>query len=513
MSRQTRAMSTTPTAGRCFVVLFCAALGILACRRPPSPAAPADGVDPETRLHVGARTELFVEIHPLVAGQPSPLAIHFTHLDGWKPVAAGRAVVELGADSVTSDAPSSPGIFGATVTPPAAGERLLAITLDLGGVQERHDLGPIRVHATEAEARADRHAAPALGAIKFLMEQQLHTEFAVASATERAIRASMPVFGVLSGRPDADALVRAPLAGQITKSGVSFPRLGDAVEPGQVLALLTPRFDATLDVGALARDRARAEATLLYATKERERTERLAKEGLANDRDLEGAKRDEAIARGEVEAAKRSMAGLGSPGSAGALPLTAPFAGVLLSIDTAPAAIAERGAALFRVTDVDRLWVELRVPEAELAHAAAASGASFEVEDKTFALDGKALVAIGKAVDPVSRTAPIVFDFDNHEAHIAVGTALRARLYTEAATVALAVPFAAVVDDDGQNVVYVQVDGEAFERRAVTVGARDAGFVAVTSGLIAGDRVVVRGAYGLKLASSSSSVPAHGHVH
>ena len=513
MRGQTHATSERPTVGRCLFVLLCAAFAIVACRKPPSAAAPADDLEPETRLHVAARTELFVEIPPLVAGQPSRLAIHFTRLDGWKPVAAGRVVVELGADTVTSDPPSSPGIFAATLTPPSAGERSLAITLDLDGVQERHDLGSIRVHATEAEARADRHATHAPVAIKFLMEQQWHTEFAVAPASERALRASMPVFGVLRGRPDADALVRAPLPGQITKSGVSFPRLGDVVKPGQVLAFLTPRFDATLDVGALARDRARAAATLLYATRERERMERLAKEGLASDRDAEGAKRDEAIARSEVEAAKRSMAGLGSPGSAGSLPLTAPIAGVLLSIDTAPAAIAERGAALFRVTDVDRLWVELRVPEAELAHAAAASGVSFEIENKTFALDGKALVAIGKAVDPVSRTAPIVFDFDNHEVHVAVGTALRARLYTEAATVAVAVPIAAVVDDDGQNVVYVQVDGEAFERRAITVGARDAGFVGVTSGLIAGDRVVVRGAYALKLASSSSSLPAHGHVH
>jgi cobalt-zinc-cadmium efflux system membrane fusion protein len=51
-----------------------------------------------------------------------------------------------------------------------------------------------------------------------------------------------------------------------------------------------------------------------------------------------------------------------------------------------------------------------------------------------------------------------------------------------------------VLDDGGMRVVYVQIEGEAFERRVVRLGVRDGDFVGVTSGLSPSERVVSRGA-------------------
>jgi multidrug efflux pump subunit AcrA (membrane-fusion protein) len=70
-----------------------------------------------------------------------------------------------------------------------------------------------------------------------------------------------------------------------------------------------------------------------------------------------------------------------------------------------------------------------------------------------------------------------------------------------------------VVDDAGRPIVFVQVEGETFERRPVTLGEREGEFVQVTAGLTNGERVVTRGAYLIRLASLSTQVPAHGHVH
>jgi multidrug efflux pump subunit AcrA (membrane-fusion protein) len=75
------------------------------------------------------------------------------------------------------------------------------------------------------------------------------------------------------------------------------------------------------------------------------------------------------------------------------------------------------------------------------------------------------------------------------------------------------VPPAAIVDDAGRPIVFVQREGETFERRAVTLGARAGDLVQITEGVKPGDRVVTKGAYLLRLASLSTSVPAHGHVH
>jgi multidrug efflux pump subunit AcrA (membrane-fusion protein) len=62
-------------------------------------------------------------------------------------------------------------------------------------------------------------------------------------------------------------------------------------------------------------------------------------------------------------------------------------------------------------------------------------------------------------------------------------------------------------------VVFVQVEGEAFERRAVSLAIRSGGHVQVLSGLLSGDRVVTKGAYAVRLQSVSTTIPAHGHGH
>jgi cobalt-zinc-cadmium efflux system membrane fusion protein len=47
----------------------------------------------------------------------------------------------------------------------------------------------------------------------------------------------------------------------------------------------------------------------------------------------------------------------------------------------------------------------------------------------------------------------------------------------------------------------------------VTLGPRTGNLVQIVEGVQAGDRVVTKGAYLVRLASLSTSRPAHGHVH
>jgi hypothetical protein len=61
--------------------------------------------------------------------------------------------------------------------------------------------------------------------------------------------------------------------------------------------------------------------------------------------------------------------------------------------------------------------------------------------------------------------------------------------------------------------VFVQTEGESLERPPVTHGARTGDVIQVLNGVNAGERVVTTGAYLVRLASLSTQVPAHGHVH
>ena len=122
------------------------------------------------------------------------------------------------------------------------------------------------------------------------------------------------------------------------------------------------------------------------------------------------------------------------------------------------------------------------------------------------------VMSIGRVVDPQSRTVPITFAADNRMLGLAVGQSIFLHLLMNETAPSPVVPASALVDDAGRPIVFVQVEGESFERRPVTVGAREGGLVQV-SGVKAGEHVVTRGAHLVRLASLSTSIPAHGHVH
>jgi multidrug efflux pump subunit AcrA (membrane-fusion protein) len=76
-----------------------------------------------------------------------------------------------------------------------------------------------------------------------------------------------------------------------------------------------------------------------------------------------------------------------------------------------------------------------------------------------------------------------------------------------------AIPKAAVLMEAGRPYVFVHTGGERFARRFVEIAARDGDLVGIKSGVKAGERVVVRGAYDVQLASAAKGLPAEGHVH
>jgi cobalt-zinc-cadmium efflux system membrane fusion protein len=77
----------------------------------------------------------------------------------------------------------------------------------------------------------------------------------------------------------------------------------------------------------------------------------------------------------------------------------------------------------------------------------------------------------------------------------------------------LAIPDAAVLDENGTPVAYVQLGGESFERRVLTLGPSDGMWVLVRDEIAVGEMVVDAGAYQVRLASLSGNEFAGAHAH
>ena len=76
----------------------------------------------------------------------------------------------------------------------------------------------------------------------------------------------------------------------------------------------------------------------------------------------------------------------------------------------------------------------------------------------------------------------------------------------------MSLPDSAVIDDAGESVVYVQLDGESFSRREVEVRHRQGDYLLV-EGVLPGERVVTLGGAAIRRASLMASGEAQGHVH
>jgi cobalt-zinc-cadmium efflux system membrane fusion protein len=155
--------------------------------------------------------------------------------------------------------------------------------------------------------------------------------------------------------------------------------------------------------------------------------------------------------------------------------------------------------------------------EPELPRVEGARAAWFTIEgyQAPFVVDEKTskLITIGRVIDPRTRTAPVIFELDNREGKLRIGNFTKVAIATGAPRRALAIPDAAIVEDGGTAVAFVMVEGEAFERRPLRLGIRANVWVEVLEGVTAGERVVTKGAYEVRLAASSGAVPAHGHAH
>lgn len=468
------------------------------------------------------RSELFMEYPPLVEGETSRFAIHFTDLATFEPLRAGRAEVRLdgaGGEAFTVDAPGRPGIFGVDVTPSRAGRYRLSIVLDAPGLADRHDLGEVTV-LTPADGEAlHAHEEEEDGSIPFLKEQQWTLDFATAEAAQRQIAESLVIAAEIEPRTGGRADVTTPVAGRLAGDLPPHP-VGSRVSRGEPLAEIVPHAGHGEDRPSLELAVAEARNRLELERAERTRAERLVAAGALPERRRLEARVAEQTAEARVAAAEAHLAqldltrtGEGEGGRDTRFVLRAPISGVLAASDATPGASVEEGTRLFRLVALDRVHVVGALPEAALARIDELAGAELDVPGFGAPIPLDRLVAVGRVLEPQARTVPIIYELRDPDRRLAVGQAVSLRIFASAATEAVTVPESAVVHDAGQPVVFVQTGGESFERRPVRLGNREAGQVQIAGDVAPGERVVVRGAPLIRLAALSPQVPAHGHTH
>jgi cobalt-zinc-cadmium efflux system membrane fusion protein len=322
-----------------------------------------------------------------------------------------------------------------------------------------------------------------------------------AIATERVLASPLPLADVLSARvsydDDATARIGVGVSGRIV-SIAAAP--GDHVRAGQVLAVIDSP-DLGTAVADLDKARADEHRKQLLAT----RAVELVPGDAIAQKDVDALQSDLAQAHAEtVRASQRvanlNPAGLGLTGQR--MQLVSPVAGVVTERTATPGLEVNPSLAapLFVVTDPNRLWLMIDVPEALLGRVQAGGLVAVDSDAYPGEPFRARIASAGQLVDPNTRRVTVRAVLDNHDNHDSHGghrllpeMFVRAHLL-QTSGAGVAVPNSAIVNRGRYAYVYVQTAPAEFTRRRVTLATQGGAVSYVSDGLASGASIVTVGA-------------------
>ncbi|MFC3651680.1 efflux RND transporter periplasmic adaptor subunit [Dyella humi] len=288
--------------------------------------------------------------------------------------------------------------------------------------------------------------------------------------------------------PTRTANVLPPLTGKVMELKVG---LGDHVTRGQLLAVI--------DSGDLAQayadvDKARDALDLAKKTLDRARGVKAA--GGNATKDLESAQSGYNQALAEFNRAQTRLTAVGGmQGSAAQRPMqvAAPTSGYITALSVSPGMyVNDATAAMMTISNLDSVWITANVPESDVGQIAKGD----KVNAVLSAYPNEVFHGTVSFVNPLlqsdTRRDLVRAVFANADAK------LKPNMYANVSIdipqpAEIFVPESALLMNNDNTSVFVEVAPWTFERRTVDLSYDETGDTRVLKGVKAGDRVIVRG--------------------
>lgn len=305
---------------------------------------------------------------------------------------------------------------------------------------------------------------------------------------------------VLAAQGDESVAV-ATVAGVVSFRGKVVE--GMSVNKGTPLVVLSSKNMAEGDPVQ------RARIAYEVSKKEYERMKALVGNKIVSEKDFAQAEQAYENARISYEAVAKNHSASGQA-------VTSPIGGYVKSLLVKEGDYVTVGQPLVSITQNKKLFLRADVSEKYYPYLRTIGSANFSTpyNNKVYTLkdlDGR-MLSYGKASGENGYYIPVTFEFDN-KGDVIPGSFVEVFLLSSPMENVISVPRSALTEEQGSFFIYLQLDEEGYKKQLVTLGADNGESVQILSGAKAGDRVVTKGAYQVKLASASNAIPAHSHEH
>ncbi|MHA6730872.1 efflux RND transporter periplasmic adaptor subunit [Devosia sp. A369] len=284
--------------------------------------------------------------------------------------------------------------------------------------------------------------------------------------------------------PGRVSAVASQASGRVLSVAV---RPGDTVKAGDILAEIDR---ATLEL-QLNQQRATADATraqLLSSQQQLERTQELARQGLASPSTLEQARSGTAALEANLVALESAVQGAEIALNNASVP--APFDGIISERSVEPGQTISAGTTLFTVVNLEEM--EFQAAASVTSSALVAPGQAVAVS--VTGLDGRVFDGTVTRVNPVAlagtRTVPIYVSLHNEDGLLRGGMFATGQITVAEKPDAIAI-LATAIREDAEGHFVLKLDNGTLVRQAVEPGTTwDRGRLVEVTGLTPGEQVV-----------------------
>jgi membrane fusion protein, heavy metal efflux system len=459
----------------------------------------------------GEHFEVFAETDPFAKGSPSTILAHITHLADFKPLNAGRVTASLivGNKGIRQalDTPERPGIYRFSLSPEETGTARLLITVNVGDIEEVLETASVYVYADAHEAihQEEELMVEVPGATVFTKEQSWRVDFATSQVQKQTFGPVIKTTGLVLPSLGDETTLNAQTNGLIAFSG-NMPYEGSMVAAGKPIM--------TISGGSLAESNAavryrEARNNFERSKADHDRISLLVTEGILSERELLDARNAYLNAEATFENLRRHFSENGQS-------VTSPWSGYVKQLLVSEGQFVEMGQPIIRIA---RNREQIIRAEVQQQYAGAINmvkevNISWGQDHTTTVTDLSAnVLTIGQVLNPQTNMLPVSLLLKG-SAIMLPGSLVNVYFKTSSANPVLVVPNTALIEEQGNFFVFVQIHPESFLKQQVKVGQTDGMLTEIASGLAGNERIVTKGSIMVKLAAASGNLDPHaGHVH
>lgn len=491
-------------------------IGLISCSHSHSHDHPDEMQNHEhEKIHIIAYSddfEVFAESDPFITGQESNLLCHFTHLSNFKPLENAEVTVILKSGShlirQTLDRSVRKGIYSFNLIPETSGKAQvifeikqhntvsLIIVPEMMIFSDHHEF-----HGSETETN---HTS--VNTVTFTKEQSWKIDFATEMPVNEPFGQIIKTTARL-GSAQGDEMVLPAKTNGILKF------VGDNVLEGKTVISGQTLFN--ISGSGLADNNTSVRFIEAQNNYERARTEYERHKELARDKIISEERL--LLVKNEYENARAVFDNLNMNFSSSGQMVASPMNGFVKQIFVKNGQYVDAGQPIVSVSRNSTLVLQADVQQKYAPILGMVKSANFRTiyNNKTYTLEelnGK-LLSYGRNTGSDNFMIPVNIQVNNTAGFIP-GSFVEVYLKTVSNTKVLTIPNSALMEEQGNYFVFVQLNPELFEKRLIIPGATDGVKTEILSGLGKNERIVSKGAILVKLAQASGALDPHaGHVH